>query len=440
MSFLPLYARTFLIDRVREGGRFRRILAELESHERWSGDAARKYQEAKLAQVFKWCRRVPYYAEQLDAWRVGRGSALEALNRLPLLDKGIVRSRNNEFHARGLAGLLALKGHTSGTTGTPMTCWRDVEAIRFENASLWRIFRWAGVELNDRRAVMRGDMVVPATQNEPPFWTRASSKVMLLSLYHLSPRYLPGYLEALRQFAPATIESVPSGLATLASWMVEHGETLQLKAAITSSESLLDEQRNRMERAFSCPVIDYYGNSERTVLLARCERGAYHVLWDYAVTEFLPDERGDLEVVGTALMNRVMPLLRYRSGDRIEAGITGERCPCGRTFPVCGRPEGRLDAYILTPDGRYIGRVERTLTGLHHIREAQFIQTAIDRLVIRVVGAPEFNDEDTRTLVERARNWISPELQVSVELVESIPRGPRGKFAIIVSNLPPSQV
>ncbi len=425
MKSLTLAARTFLTERLREGARFRRVLAELEDHATWDAVRIRTYQFDALARVFAWCADVPYYHGRLTS---------ADLAQQPFLDKETVRAHNEAFRSRAWAGRFARRGYTSGSTGTPLVCYRDAAAITFENAALWRMYRWAGVRLDDRRAVMRGDLVVPVVQGEPPFWAQASPRILMLSSYHLASHTYAAYAGALRAFAPAALQAYPSSAALLAHWLIERGETIPLKAVITSSETLLDDQRDAIERAFACPVIDYYGTAERTALIARCERGAYHACWDYGVTEFVDDE-----IVGTPLFNRAMPLLRYRSGDTIEAGVSGERCPCARSFPVVGRPLGRRDVYILTPDGRHIGRMDHVFKGTQHIREAQIVQRALDCLVIRVVpeGAA-FDERDRAALVANTRARVGPDMRIDVETVENIARGPRGKFAAIVSDLPAS--
>ncbi len=432
---MSLAVRAVFAGFIREGPAFRRLLAELESHQSWDARAIHAYHEKALARVLRWCADVPYYSGRLAEWGLGSGPALDALARVPLLDKETLRLRNMEFRTRGWRNRFAHEGHTSGTTGKPIRCWRDGRSIVFENAALWRVFRWAGVSLSDRRALLRGDLVVPASRGEPPFWKLATPNQLYLSSYHLAPRHLGAYVEALRRFAPAAIQAYPSSAALVAAWLLECGETLPVKAVLTSSETLLDAQRDAIERAFCAPVIDYYGNAERTAMIARCEKGAYHVLWDYAVTEFLGTGDDGSEIVGTPLENRAMPLLRYRSGDRAERAPRGERCPCGRSFPVCGRPEGRRDLYILTPDGRRIGRMDHIFKGLRHIREAQIVQKAVDRIVLLAVTDPAFGEPERELLLRQTRERVGPGVSVTLEIVEAIPRGPGGKFAAIVSEL-----
>lgn len=439
MNSLVLGARTWAQGLIREGAAFRRVLRELESHAAWTDADRRAAQNAALTRLFAACREAPYYAQRLDGWFAsksgGSAQALELLQRVPLLEKQTLREHNAAFRAGGLRGATARSGYTSGTTGTPLRCYRDAASITFENAALWRVFGWGGLALDDRRVMLRGDLVVPTAQREPPYWKLASSRMLAMSSYHLTPDTIPLYVDAMRRFGPAAIQAYPSSVALVAQWMVQHGETLPLKCVITSSETLLDAQRENIERAFTCPVIDYYGNAERTAMLARCERGAYHALTDYAVTEFIDQGDGTAEIVGTPLFNRVMPLLRYRSGDQVAIPAPADRCPCGRTFPVTHRPEGRRDVYVLTPDGRRIGRLDHVFKGLTAIREAQIVQTALDRLVIRVVPDADFGDAHEHALIAQTQERVGPDLSITLERVAALPRTNRGKLQAIVSEL-----
>ena len=148
MNALVLSARTWAQQVVREGPAFRRVLCELESHAAWTPAETRAAQNAALRRVFAACADVPYYRDRLAAWHEGGGEPLEVLARVPLLDKHTLRAENGAFRAGGLRGKFARSGYTSGTTGTPLQCFRDNESITFEHAALWRIFRWGGLELH----------------------------------------------------------------------------------------------------------------------------------------------------------------------------------------------------------------------------------------------------------------------------------------------------
>jgi len=90
-----------------------------------------------------------------------------------------------------------------------------------------------------------------------------------------------------------------------------------------------------------------YGNAEGVSAAAECSAGKLHLWPDLGIVEILEGKQpvpagttGDL--VCTGICNRMMPLIRYRIGDR---GCLDDRkkCSCGRTLPVFGlyrRSEG----------------------------------------------------------------------------------------------------
>ena len=136
-----------------------------------------------------------------------------------------------------------------------------------------------------------------------------------------------------------------------------------MRVAITSAEPLFPHQRSAIAEAFSCPVRETYGMSEGVAAASECEHGSLHVWpeagWIEAWEDGLPaapDRTGDL--ICTGLLNREMPLIRYRVGDRAAAPSYAARCPCGRTLPVIGALEGRIDDVLYTADGRRIGRLD----------------------------------------------------------------------------------
>ena len=87
-----------------------------------------------------------------------------------------------------------------------------------------------------------------------------------------------------------------------------------MKAILTSSETLVPEQKMVIEQAFMCKVFDYYGMAERAAAIHTCEHGSYHIVPEYSIVEFVRNgtlEDGYYEIVGTSLNNNAMPLIRY---------------------------------------------------------------------------------------------------------------------------------
>jgi len=111
-----------------------------------------------------------------------------------------------------------------------------------------------------------------------------------------------------------------------------------------------------------------------------------------------------------------------------------KQCPCGRSLPILERIEGRDDDVIVTADGRRIGRLDPVFKADFSLVEAQIVQESRERLRVRLVPGDRFNGEQERAIIERLRAHVGS-MDISVECVTRIPRGPNGKFKAVVSLL-----
>lgn len=68
------------------------------------------------------------------------------------------------------------------------------------------------------------------------------------------------------------------------------------------------------------------------------------------------------------------------------------------------------------------------------LREAQIIQERLDLVRVLCVPADGFSTGTAEEIAERLRERLG-DIQVVVEEVEAIPRGPGGKFRAVVSKV-----
>jgi phenylacetate-CoA ligase len=405
------------------------VLADMQARESWTVERMGLYQEQRLRELLITCsRHVPYYidlfrTERLD---VERHTPSEVLAQIPPLEKSELRRDPERFRNKSTHRWLLREAHSSGTTGTPVTFWRDLNSITFENATIWRQRRWAGIGFDARRISLRGELPVPTSRTSPPYWRYdAAQRELLMSSYHLSPHSAPDYAAAITANAPQVIEGYPSSVALVARLLRDVGVTsLPVEAVITTAEMLLDSQREVIHDVFQAPIYDHYGNSERTTKIFACERGSYHIQPDYSIVEFTPDG----EIVGTPLFNHAFPLLRYRSGDTATTQPNGD-CACGRrAFPIVTEIQGRRESYVVTPEGRQIGRLDHIFKGVEHVVEGQIVQQSVGRIVLKVVRDSGYQSHDEERLLRNSKERLGPTVDVAIEYVESIPRTASGKF------------
>ena len=426
---------------VREGPAFRKILQEIHATQYMSPAELARYQEKQLDLLLNDALgSVAFYRSyrRIAEWRSGDEGVLARLASFPILDKTAVRNAGSRIIRKSRG--LTVRGSTSGTTGAPLTILQNFDAIRRENAFIWRQLQWAGFRAGQRRAWIRGDMIVPIGTSHPPFWRKNwSDRTLMLSSYHLSERSAPAYLSALREFDPHIIQAYPSSASFLARHIANEGLAYggrSLHAIVTSSESLSIEQKNSIEAAFGVRVFDWYGQFERVAAIGTCEKGSYHVLSDYSYVELVPAGDGRAEIIGTGFNNHVMPLIRYRTGDVVVLAARNQACACGRAFPVVDRVIGRVDDVVRLPDGRHIGRLDHVFKGVSGVLEAQIRQDDVNCVQIIVVAANDDMSGTRSALLKNARERLGDDIAIEVEFVGSIDRpASGGKFKNVICNV-----
>ncbi|HPD31004.1 MAG TPA: hypothetical protein PLL20_13485 [Phycisphaerae bacterium] len=434
------------LDGQRYGPEYDAVLSEIRERDGWSAEQFAAYQNEALRRIVQLAgEHVPYYQRRFAEAGISpqdiRG--VEDLSRLPILEKNVVREFPTQLLNQTLDRASLILLHTSGTTGTPLDLYRDrrlsATACAYFDA---RCHAVAGMQRRVNRSVsIGGHLVAPPWRTRPPFWVyNARWRQLYMSSSHLAPQYLDAYVDAIREFAADYIEGYPSSVYAIARHIVDQKlEPVRMKACFTTAETLLEYQRDAISGAFCCWTYDQYGCGEMAVFAAECREGSLHLSPEYGIVEVLdaqdrpvlPGEVGQL--VCTSLVNHVQPFLRYRLGD-LGCLLPG-RCRCGSEMPMLGQIEGRIDAVLVTRDGRRIGRLDPVFKGARGIVEAQVVQDDLDRFRIRIVPAKDYTDNDGRVVAANLAHRIGGG-DIRVEVVPAIERTAAGKFQAVVSLLP----
>ena len=362
---------------------------------------------------------------------------------LPLLEKDPIRANPNAFLREDLNIKKPLTFFTSGSTGTPIaSLWTAAELRASMAVREARSANWAGVSFTVPRATFSGRMVEPDPLSKGPFYRfNLVERQVYFSPFHLRQDTARLYVEALRKHEVQWLTGYAVSYSLLAKFIL--AEKLEvpstLKAIITTSEKVTPEMRVVMESAFGCRVFEEYSTVENVLFASECEVGKLHVSPDVGVVEILrPDgsycEPGEVgEVVATSLMHYSQPFVRFRLGDL--AAWDGEACDCGRGMPVIKEVVGRIEDVVTGPDGRQLVRFHGIFVNQPNVREGQIIQEALNRIRVKIVPTPQFNEADVSDIIARVQQRLSAEVQVIVEQVAEIPRTKSGKFKAVVSLL-----
>jgi phenylacetate-CoA ligase len=361
------------------------------------------------------------------------------LPKLPLLDKQTIRRRRADLVSAGWPRPRKRYGHTGGTTGTALELVFDVETLACQWAVWWRHRQRFGARLRDPFIVFGGKNVVPLHRMEPPIWRRnLPMRQTYVSIHHMTRANMPALVEYLQTRRVGYYSGYPSGLYLLAAHLIATGRRLDTPPPLvfTGSESLLPHQRRTMAAAFQAEVADQYGATEQCGNISECEQHVYHVDMEFGIVEFLPiaGQPGDVRrIVCTGLHNPAMPLIRYDIGD--VATLREAPCACGRQSPAVAAIDGRIESYIVTPDGRRLGRLDFLFKHSRNIEEAQLVQDEADHVTVSIVRGAGYGPGDERELLRDLRTYLGDAIRIDLVPVPEIPREPNGKFRQIVSRV-----
>jgi len=392
--------------------------------------------------VLQALKYVPYYKES-DNYKIDYNAIkdISDLRKLPILEKKTLRKFNDHFISEKFKNDKLIKVNTSGTTGTPITVYLSKDARKMNYAFFARSKKWAGIEGFEKNITFAGRTIVSPLQTKPPFWRKnIITNNTLFSSYHISMENSQAYINQIKRVKPVFIDSYPSSIFNLATNMVKNNIKINVKSIITSAETLFEHQREIIEKAFNCKVYDQYGSAEQVVFACQCEYGKYHLNSEYGILEVLDDDNNPVKIgetgnfICTGFTNPAMPLLRFKIGDK--GSLTDEVCKCGRNFPVIAKIEGREDDTLITPDGRYIGRLDPIFKGLENtIIETQIIQKTIDLIVIKIVKTPEYKNDHGNFIINELKKRMGTNINYRIEYVDKIIRTRSGKFRAVISEI-----
>ena len=363
------------------------------------------------------------------------------IKKIPLTSKRDIQKNYRDFIVRGVDESKLRSRVTSGSTGIPLKLISDNSAS--PSSSKYPYFE-CGVKLSD---------------NFVTVWGRGAESIQWGSKYvrlwgDISETFVPLFPEGklvkvLRQINPDVLSAFPSLLSTLANHDLSG---INPRLIFTQGEMVTQHCRDIAKKKFNVELFETYGSVEFGSLAFECnEHCGLHMITNSAYIEFV-DEEGEQvspgeqgEIIVTGLYNRAMPLIRYRIGD---LGIPNdEKCPCGRSWPVIKSIEGRINDYLVLPNGRKISWLyllrfilydEKFKRNVFSISQYQIIQERKNRIIFKVVKGTKFDPE----MLERIKNKIETEfakqgenLEVAVQLVKKIPMERTGKRRIFISKL-----
>ena len=374
---------------------------------------------------------VPYYRQRFA------GLDLARPEQLPTLHKAEVRAHRDALLADSADRTQARIGHTSGSSGQPLSFWYDTEKHERMRAGMLRGFMLTGWQPGEKVLYFWGaahDMAKGGIFGGTAWQTwLAGERTLTANRY--GETELAAWAHTLHTYRPRLLYGYPSAMSALARFMLDTRQAppRSLAGVISTAETLTATQRDTMQQAFACQVFNQYGCREVPNIAWECRHGSLHVMSDLV---WLESDPADDSLRVTALSNRQMPFIRYALGDhgRLLDAPGEAGCACGLPFPRMAMDIGRQNDVIRLPDGTRLqpGVFNRLLDGERWLLEYQWVQTGPQALTLRFVAASPAPSDFAGQLEQRL-GVAAPGLVLTIEAVNELQRGDNGKHRYVLA-------
>ncbi len=359
------------------------------------------------------------------------------LAKLPITTKQVLRRGSvTEFVSEGSDLARCFQDCTSGSTGIPLTIYRDSHERAVQIAKWLRVLFANGYSVRDKVFSLTGPTRLAEGRT---FLQRFGLMRRLPVDYRLPPERL---VDLLLEYRPDVVYGGRSFLDLMALELSRRGvRPTQLKLVIGTNEVIRSGSRELCRRHFGVELTESYGSVEMGVMAHEIpEHDGLHLCEDLTFFEFLDDagepvRPGELgRVVVTDLTCKLMPFIRYDQGDRVifkevmdEHGYGARRLT---------RIVGRDDDYVVLPNGRRctFDAIYEAVEQYRGIVQFRIVQRSRTLFQILVVAESSYVAGIRGALEAKLKAEFVAEASYEIVAVERIDPDPSGKTRIFVSE------
>lgn len=392
---------------------------------------------------------VPYYRRRFAAAGLDPRAIHEPPDvwRLPLLGKEELRRDPAALVSDERPRAWMRWNATGGSTGAPVRFLESARASRFALANEQRTWRWYGVPPGSPMAIIWGSDRDVA----PDASARALANRLLgrcaLNAFQLDDERCLAFAAILERFDPVVLYGYATALARFCRVLRARARGVAIRpvAIRATAEMLSDGDRALIEETLRAPVYDYYGARDAGPIAGECRaRDGLHVFSDVTWVEVVrpdgsacaPGETG--EVVITKLHEHLMPLIRYRTGDR-AAWRTGA-CRCGSALPRLTSLQGRVGDFVRAPaghdiHGEFFAHLFYGVTGVARFQVRQPSPRSLE-ILVEPAGEPDVAALERIRVASAAHFGAERAEDVALRLVPRIAPSASGKHRFVLPYPP----
>jgi phenylacetate-CoA ligase len=313
-------------------------------------DHIRKIQSERKRYAVAQARRAPFFKGKLDHVNIDRLDDPAEWNKVPILDKDMLRSMSDaEFYrdfclSESDGDSVSEYWRSGGTTGRPLFYPRSHRDLAAAMLGFCRVFHCAGVKAPQRVHCSFPLGIHPAGQMMARAAEKCGLAVLMAGAGTTTPSSLQ--LELIDKVRPGVWMGMSSYALHLANLADQDGHELSrgsVELVICSAEPISQAKREKIEGMWGARLRDSFGMTEAGMMGAEDEEVGGFRLWtdlfyieviDPSSREPVPDGQVGALVVTPLFTNNVTPFLRWMSGDLVTCDTQARGNGPFSVFPV----------------------------------------------------------------------------------------------------------
>lgn len=428
--------------------KFNNKLESLLKSQYLSNAELKEYQLIKLKKILRHSfGNVPYYNQLFKEIKFNprNVSSLEDLKKITPLEK-LTLKKNVGFELISI-NVNFDKVHkitTSGSTGEPLNLYVDHDQLEWRFANTIRGFFWAGWKPFDKNIrLWHQNLGLNFIEELKEKFDAYLSNRKFIPAYEFDIKKTENLINDLSKENNCIVDGYAESFEYIAKIINKKKikNNFNIKAIISSAQSLTNQSKKNIENFFQTKVYDKYGAREFSgIAFENKEFNGHLINMESYIVELvkisgsIEKSKNIGEVYITDLNNMVTPLIRYKIGDIAE--ITNyDLNKCELKFDRLGEIEGRVTSIVNLPNGKWMPG-----TFFAHffkdyesyIDKYQIIQKSMELIEIYIVPTESYNENIEKNIRIKINQYIK-DIDIKFIIKDKIEMVRTGKFNSVLN-------
>ena len=359
---------------------------------------------------------------------------------VPVMTKRDLQQPLNNRLSRGCSEKKVYVNKTSGSSGDPFIFAKDKLCHAMTWAVIQNRFSWYNLDFNtSKQARFYGIPLDKMGYYKERFKDFLSHRVRF-SVFDLSDHALEKVLNKFKSNPFDYINGYTSSIVQFAKFLERKNIYLKtvcptLKACVTTSEMLFEDDKKLMEAQFGIPVVNEYGASELDLIAFQNPNGEWQINSETIYVEILDQNNNILpygeegRVVITSLYNKAHPFIRYDIGDmgKLSAKSTLKK-------PILETLLGRTNDIAILPNGKKAAGLtfyyvtKSIIENDGNVKEFIIKQIKKDTFQIHYVSNNSLSEEKKAIIKAEMERYLESGLTILFERENELTRSKSGKL------------